>query len=213
MTEATEAGGGTVGHVLGETRWRILGELCRRRQTAAELATAVETSANAVRVHLDALQRAGLVSFSVERGKVGKPAHVYALTAAGESLVSKAYAPALAAILVAARAKMNGGFLPMLREAGATLGAAVDQDSKIEGPEAAKRLLESLGGPVDLDQTNGAARLSANCCPLAAVTRNMPELCNMMAAALETTSGMSATVQCTHGAHPRCAFEMTNRSS
>jgi predicted ArsR family transcriptional regulator len=103
---------------------------------------------------------------------------------------------------------MNGGFLPMLRSAGATLGAAVDQDAKKGGPEAAKRFLESLGAPVDLDQTNGA-RLSVNCCPLAAVTRNMPELCNMMAAALETTSGMSASVHCTHGAHPRCAFEMT----
>ena len=100
----------------------------------------------------------------------------------------------------------------MLRSAGMTLGAAVGEDSRRPGPEAARQFLESLGAPVDLDQTDGGARLSVNCCPLAAVTRNMPELCSMMAAALETRSGMNAAVRCTHGAHPRCAFDMTEPS-
>jgi DeoR family transcriptional regulator, suf operon transcriptional repressor len=200
---------GSVGHVLGETRWRLLGELCRSDQSAAELAAAVQTSANAVRVHLEALQHAGLVTFRVERGRVGKPTHMYALTAAGESLVSKAYAPALGAILGAARGQLNGGFLRMLRTAGVALGRSVSRDPAEDGAGTAQRLLASLGAPAELDRTNGGVLLRVNCCPLAAVTRDTPEVCGMMAAALEAASGLKTREQCARGDHPRCGFELS----
>ena len=201
---------GSVGHVLGETRWDLLGELCRRAQTASELGEAVGTSANAVRVHLEALQRAGLVSYEVVRRGVGKPTHVYTLTSSGESLVSRAYAPALAAILAAARSRMNGGFLPMLRAAGIALGqGGIDGREERDGVSDAARLLESLGAPVDREQSGGSALLRVECCPLAAVTRQTPEVCAMMEAAVEAVSGMRTRHLCAPGSHPRCAFEIT----
>src|SRR5439155_9760701 len=121
MTKDSVRIGSPVDGILGEPRGRLLSALCGRPQTAAELAKGVETSANAVRVHLDALSEAGLVDYSVERRGVGKPTHVYSLTVEAEYLLSRAYAPALAALIEALRAR-NGQFLPTLGDAGVALG-------------------------------------------------------------------------------------------
>ena len=200
-----------IAKVLGESRWRILGELCRRPQTASELAEEVKTSANAVRVHLDALQDAGLVAYEVERRQVGKPVHVYALTDAAQALISRAYAPALAAVLSAAREKMNGSFLPMLRRAGATLAKRQgSRGSEASGVAAAARLLEELGAITDVEESNGLSVVQTTCCPLGALTRDSTEVCSMMESALKTASGMKTRYQCKSGGdHPRCRFEFT----
>src|SRR5829696_7790898 len=107
--------------ILGESRGRLLAELCGQAQTAAELAERVGTSSNAVRVHLAALREAGLVEFNVERRGVGKPTHSYSLTTAAEYLLSSAYAPALRAILETLREELDGGLTPGQHRAGATL--------------------------------------------------------------------------------------------
>src|SRR5436189_4615303 len=104
----------TVQGVLGEARGKLLSELCGRPQTAVELADRVGTSSNAVRVHLDGLRGAGLVDYEVVRRGVGKPTHVFSLTAAAEYLLSSAYAPTLQTLLVTLRKRLNGGFEPVL---------------------------------------------------------------------------------------------------
>ena len=191
--------------LLGESRWRILGELCRMPQTASEVADRVGTSANAVRVHLAVLEEAGLVRYAVERRQVGKPTHVYSLTEDGESVLSKAYAPTLSLILSTARARLNGGLMPLLREAGVALGRSV---SGKRGVGAAERMLEDLGAQVQREHSKGTTTLRASCCPLASITRESPEMCRMMEAAVETASGMKTREQCVRGAHPRCHFEL-----
>src|SRR5438067_13111617 len=92
-------GSKAVDGILGEPRGRLLTALCGRPQTAVELATAVGTSSNAVRVHLAGLRSAGLVDYQVARRGVGKPTHVYSVTTAAEYLLSSAYAPTLQALL------------------------------------------------------------------------------------------------------------------
>jgi predicted ArsR family transcriptional regulator len=200
-------GSADIAKVLGETRWRLLVELCRHHLTASELAEVVQTSANAVRVHLDALGDAGLVTFVVERRGVGKPTHVYALTSAAESLLSKAYAPVLAALLEAARDGLNGGLLPLLRDAGNALAAGADRRLTGKGMEKANALLEALGAPTEVVQSNGSLVLRAACCPLGTITRQSAEVCTMMEAALTAASGLTFHERCTRGEHPHCAFE------
>src|SRR2546423_5934253 len=132
--------------ILGEPRGRVLAELCGRPRTAAELAERIGTSSNAVRVHLDALRSAGLVEFSIERRGVGKPTHVYALTAAAEYVLSSAYAPALLAILNALRAEVDGGLAAWLRRAGAELAPEqLPPKRKSDGIAPALDLLRALG--------------------------------------------------------------------
>jgi predicted ArsR family transcriptional regulator len=201
-------GNADLAKVLGDTRWRLLVELCRRHLTPSELAEVVQTSASAVRVHLDALKDAGLVAFAVERRGVGKPTHVYSLTAAAESLLSKAYAPVLAAIIVAARERLNGGFLPLARDAGDALAIGAQPRLTGEGIERAKALLDGLGAPSEVVQSGGSTTLRASCCPLGAITRHTAEMCSMMEAAVSQAAGMKMRERCARGDHPQCAFEL-----
>jgi predicted ArsR family transcriptional regulator len=192
--------------VLGETRWRILVELCRRHMSASELASAVRTSASAVRVHLDALEDAGLVVFAVERGRIGKPTHVYSVTSAAESLLSKAYAPALSALIEAAHARLNGEFIPIAREAGVALARSAEPKLTGRGMEKAKALLDGLGAPSELVQSDGGMIVRAACCPLGAVTRQTGEMCAVLEAAVSAVSGKEVREHCIRGTHPQCEF-------
>lgn len=199
-----------IAKVLGDSRWRILGELCRLSQTATELAARVKTSANAVRVHLDALNEAGLVEYAVERRQVGKPTHVYSLTPAGESLLSKAYVPALAALLSAVRDQADGSLFPLLQKAGVALAKNVgDGSSGPGGLSAARRLLENLGAITHLERRDGHTVLQTACCPLGALTRDSADACVMLESALRMASGMSTRQDCVRGDSPKCRFEFT----
>ena len=190
--------------LFGDTRGRLLVELCGQPQTAAELAARVETSSNAVRVHLDGLRKAGLVDYTIERRGVGKPRHVYANTASAEILLSIGYVPTLEALLQELREQLNGGFSPFLRSAGRSLGEQVSTPER--GVPAAVAALESLGASVAVKRIAGGRRLSTRCCPLAAVTRTTPEMCSLVESMLAATSGLRVNELCVRGAHPRCHF-------
>jgi predicted ArsR family transcriptional regulator len=188
--------------VFGESRGRLLVELCGRPQTATELAVRVATSANAVRVHLDSLAAGGLVEFVVERRGVGKPTHVYSLTRDAEYFLSKAYAPALGALIATLRLKMNGQFLPTLRDAGAALG----RTSTASGVDGARKLLQSLGASTTIKKRSSSTELRTACCPLGLMTRESAAMCSMIEGALSTASGMPVTEHCDRGDHPKCMF-------
>src|SRR5947208_16516005 len=83
--------------LIGETQLRLLGLLRRSRQTITGLAEALELTDNAVRMHISALHRDGIVEqVGTQRDTSGKPAPLYALTRDGEVLFPKAYALGLA---------------------------------------------------------------------------------------------------------------------
>jgi predicted ArsR family transcriptional regulator len=76
----------------GETREQILALLRRHgTMTAAELSDALGIGAVGVRQHLALLDRDGLVATTGVRRGVGRPSHLYALTAAAEALFPKRY--------------------------------------------------------------------------------------------------------------------------
>jgi LemA protein len=70
--------------------------------TVDELANAIGVTDNAIRLHLTALERDGLVRAEGVRreGSVGKPATLYAITPDGQVALSKAYEPVLSTLLV-----------------------------------------------------------------------------------------------------------------
>jgi DeoR family suf operon transcriptional repressor len=193
--------------VIGEPRGRLLTELCARPQTAVELAERVGTSSNAVRVHLESLRSAGLVDYEIVRRGVGKPTHVYRLTPLADNLLSTAYAPVLQGILDVLRSRMNGGFAPLLREVGERLAQRARLGAPTrKGLDAAAEVLSSFGASATI-KTQGKERVVGNtCCPLAAISRETPEICQLMEALLASASGTPLRERCERGAHPRCAF-------
>jgi predicted ArsR family transcriptional regulator len=203
--KSTHADGPSSG-LLGGSRARLLHELCGQPQTAAELAARVATSTNAVRVHLDGLRVAGLVDYRVERGGVGKPRHIYAITGAAENLLSLAYVPTLSALLTNLRQQLNGGFLPLLREVGTSIGKSRASASNRKSLPAAVAALESLGASVSVKRRSGALHITTRCCPLAAITRDIPEVCNLVESMLGSASGLGVTEECSRGEHPHCNF-------
>src|SRR5436305_7085664 len=76
---------------LASTRGRIITLLRRSSHIVDELAQALSLTDNAVRAHLAALERDGLVQQHSERRGSGKPAAVYTLAPEGEQLFPKSY--------------------------------------------------------------------------------------------------------------------------
>src|SRR5437764_12716002 len=73
------------------TRGRVILLLRRERRTVKELAEALALTDNAVRAHLTALERDGLVRQSGSRPGRRKPNVIYDLTAQAEHLFPKVY--------------------------------------------------------------------------------------------------------------------------
>src|SRR4051812_16538143 len=82
-----------IARLVGETQVRMLGLLRRSRQSITGLAEALGLTDNAVRMHVAALHRHGIVEqVGTLRETGGKPARLYGLTPEGEELFPKAYA-------------------------------------------------------------------------------------------------------------------------
>src|SRR4051812_34501141 len=86
----------SIERLAGTTPGAPLGLLRRSRQTISELSASLGITDNAVRTHIAAMQRDGLVEqVGLRRDQRGKPAHVFELTETAEELFPKAYAAIL----------------------------------------------------------------------------------------------------------------------
>src|ERR1043166_3503397 len=83
------------------TRGRIVELLRRLARTVDELAAELGVTDNAVRLHLGALERDGVVRSRGGRreGAVGKPATIYEIDPAADPIFSNAYLPFLSTLL------------------------------------------------------------------------------------------------------------------
>lgn len=200
-----------VERLTGETRARLLGLLRRSRRTITALADGLHLTDNAVRTHIAALERDGLVEqVGSQRDTGGKPARVYALTGAGEELFPKAYAVVLSG-LIEELAQRDGweratGLLGAVgrRAAGAATSPA-DRDGRVAAAAAA---LRGLGGDVEVQRTEQGYRLQGYGCPLSAVTAKHPEVCVLAKALIEEITGQPVVECCERGDRPRCGFRI-----
>ncbi|MBW3630332.1 MAG: ArsR family transcriptional regulator [Gemmatimonadetes bacterium] len=198
--------------LLTSTRGRIIGLLRRSSRTVNELARELELTDNAVRSHLAALERDGLIEqHSARPSGVGKPAFVYSLTPQADSLLPKAYAPVLGELLNTLAERMEPDELEeLLREVGrrASAGRKGTGDDIRMRVDAAYGVLGEMGGVADVEETADAVVIRGFSCPLAALVPDHPEVCKLAEALLSEIVGVPVREQCEKGQRPRCCFEI-----
>ena len=193
-----------------------MGLLRRGARTVEDLATALGLTDNAVRSHLTALERDGFVrSEGVRRAAtVGKPATLYELHPDAEVLLSRAYAPALGALINALLTELpHDESDAILRRVGHELAgqaggrASGDRNARVRAAAAA---LRALGAEVDVMEKDGVLRIQGAGCPLSSAVRTHPRVCLAVEALVAEVSGEPARSCCDHGARPRCCFAIDN---
>lgn len=195
---------------LASTRGQVVVLLRHGEATVEELARALELTDNAVRAHLAALERDGLVVQTGVRRGVGKPAYTYALTPEAERFFPKAYGALLHLMLdVLAERLPPQERDDLLREMGHRLAAgqakpAGDLPSRVEGAVA---LLGELGGLAEVAPQNGCLVIQGRSCPLAAAVPGHPETCLLAETLLADVIGAPVRQVCDTAA-PRCRFEI-----
>ena len=196
---------------VGETQVEMLRLLRRSRQTITSLADALRLTDNAVRTHVAALEREGVVEHvGTQRDTGGKPARIYDLTSEGEELFPKAYALVLGGLVEEiARSEGEARAVELLRAVGRRVGAGVPASDGTEArAKAAAAALRSLGGDLEVVPADGGWRLKGYGCPLSAVTAGRPEVCALAQALVEEITGRPVTECCDRGARPRCGFQV-----
>ncbi len=201
---------------LPASRQAVLDLIRRGDRTVNTLAARLRISDNAVRVHLIALERDGLIKRSgiVRSGTVGQPAAEYDLTADGEDVLSTAYPAALTALASA----IGDRFDPRARkalflDAGKRLAQAMparDSGSVVERAEACADLINQLGGSASVTPGRGSATIAGTGCPLANAVKKEPATCYLIEGLLEEHAGVNAEQRCTHGDRPACRFHLTS---
>lgn len=196
--------------LVSETRGRLLQLLRRSPHTVPELAKAVGVSDNAVRIHLAALERDGMVeSAGVRRGTGGKPAQLYEITRGTEELYPKAYARVLTGLLEEIeRREGRARLLELVRGAGARAaggGAEGDLGARVE---AAVSVLKSLGADLEVERENGDWWLRGYGCPLSAVVEERHELCALVEELVARMVDRPVTECCDRSGRPRCGFRI-----
>src|SRR5436309_15580714 len=142
--------------LIGETQLRLLGLLRRSRQTITSLAEALGLTDNAVRMHIAALHRDGIVEqLGTQRDTGGKPARLYGLTRAGEELFPKAYALVLSKLVEEiVRTQGRARAVELLRAVGVPAAAGAQRGpSPKHRAEAAAGVLRGVGPELDLEKT------------------------------------------------------------
>ena len=199
------------GRFFESTRGQVLALLRRGSRTVDELADALRISDNAVRAHVAALERDGLVRRRGLRPTGGKPAFAYEVAPEAERLFTRAYIPVLTELVRVLERRLGPDDLEaILREDGQRLAAS---GSRPTGPlraraEAAAAVLTELGGVVDVEGDDGSITLRGHSCPLSDAVRAHPATCHATESLVAELVGGAVRERCDRGERPRCRFEL-----
>jgi predicted ArsR family transcriptional regulator len=165
------------------TRREILDYLRRNgKGSVRELGELLGLTSTGIRQHLTILERDGLIEGREERGRVGRPALVYSLTALGDALYPKKYA-VLASLLLEEVRSTSGddGLQELLRRVAARkaepyLGRVSGMDLRARVSEVAA-IIEAEGCLVSTSFGDGAFVIQRLTCPYPDVARAHKDLC------------------------------------
>jgi len=194
---------------LTSTRGKIVALLRQREQTVEDLAQELGLTDNAVRAHLVALERDGLVVAEGTRPGKRKPSVVYRLAPAAEDLFPKAYVPVLRRLLDVLREHLGAETVDaLLRNVGQSLASSssVSSTDLHTRLEQAVTTLNALGGCAHLEQQQGAIIIRGSSCPLAALVPDHPEVCRLATALVSDLLGQPVEEQCERREQARCCF-------
>lgn len=195
------------------TRGRIVSLLRGSSLTVNELMEKLELTDNAVRAHLLALERDGLVKQSGVRRGFRKPHFAYGLTTEAERLFPKAYDLLLNELIAVLKGRLAPDAMEaILREVGRSLAQRQSANRK-GGLESrarnALRALEVLGGVAAIEKEDGKLTISSGSCPLASTVSAHPQVCQLAEALVAEIVGAPVAERCDRSGPPRCRFEIT----
>ena len=200
------------------TRARLLALLREGAWTVDDLAERLGVTDNAVRFHLDALERAGTVRKEGVRrpSGAGQPASLFSLSAGGEEAFSRAYAPVLIACLEELRDRTPAPQLvAFLKRVGKRLASSIDHptgslSSRVTG---ASDLLNSLGGLTAVEKSGGTYRIVGRACPLSTAVEADHCVCAAVTSLVAEVVGAEVTERCDRSGRPKCCFEISSDHS
>jgi predicted ArsR family transcriptional regulator len=170
-------------------------------------------SDNAVRSHLMALERDGLIRpAGVRRGTgAGKPAVLYQLAPGAEPMLSNAYPPVLVALLEVVATELPDRVKDLMHRVGGRLAASAGGQAAGSLPQrvqAAADALAALGGDVEVTDEDGVLTIRGCGCPLSTAVSQRPEVCLAVESLVSGLCGAPAVSGCEHGERPRCRFRV-----
>ena len=199
--------------LLNPTRRQIVTSLRRGERTVNELMNEIGLSDNAVRSHLEALQRQKLVYQSGFRPGTRKPHHVYKLTVKGEQMLFEGCEPLLSELLATLSSRLTPRELTsLLREAGRRMAGEhrlpKDRASKKEFIDHALAVLTELGGEPALETKEGTLIIQSASCPWSVIAAKHSEVCLFAEALLSQLIGTPVKQHCVRGESPQCSFHI-----
>ena len=186
-------------------------------KAAATVARQLGISLMAVRDHLKKLEAQGFIECRVERGRVGRPAHLFApvrSTGPAESPLSENL---LRDVLEVIGERLGDkGLREILDEATdariARHRVELGQLSGGQRLQALARLLEQRGFKVDTREDDDAIEFRIEECPLAPLADQFPETCEQERRWLAELSGQEVElIDCQGRNNPTCRFVVRNR--
>ena len=196
---------------LAGTRGRIIDLIRRSPTTVTEIAGALDLTYNAVRGHLTALERDGLVRTGKLRRGGTRPAAVYELAPGVDDALSRAYMPFASHLVRTLSERLPE---PQLDDMMRVVGRRLSDDwprprgTVAERVDRASQLLQELGAPSEVRRANGTLEIHGFGCLLAAAVHGKPHVCRAMEALLGSFIGAPVRECCDRGERPRCCFSI-----
>lgn len=197
------------------TRGRIILLLRQECCTVNDMAEALALTDNAVRSHLLALERDGLVRQSGSRPGKRKPNVVYDLTEKAAHLFPKVYGLILKHLLDVLKERTPAKKLEeVVRAVGQRLAPnyrpALRARKRQERISQAIKVLNDIGGfcAESGQGQDGTVMLRCSECPLAIAVVGHPEVCLLVETMLTEVLGVPVRQRCQSEPAPQCNFEI-----
>lgn len=192
------------------TRGRIVMLLRKDGLTVNDLAKELELTDNAVRAHLLALERDGLVQQQGTVKGFRKPHYIYGLTENARHLFPRPYGILFNRLLSTLKEALSRtAFLGRLKEVGSSIGAENSsngnstQEDRIQTALAA---IESMGGSAQAVKENGHTVIRSSGCPFSEAVEEHPEVCKVTESMLSEILHAEVEEICDRTASPKCKF-------
>jgi predicted ArsR family transcriptional regulator len=185
----------------------------KRGLTVEALAQTLNISRNAVRQHLTALERDGLVAKGDTQPSGGRPEQLYVLTTEGAERFPRQYSWFSDLLLQMVESEAGkAGLGEKLAEMGRNVGASMKARVSASGDRIAAiaELMQEVGYEASAGTVAGERVIEAHNCVFHKLAEKCPEVCNFDLALLATCSGCAVEHRsCMVRGGNACSFHFT----